>query len=78
MQEIGYAILKAKVGFICFPCKVIAFSGSETQNKLVKEGFNDWKNANNLLQSYEENNSHQQHLIKLLMRKKAVVAWIPS
>ena len=56
----------------------MACSGSESQNKLVEEGFNDWKNANNLLRRHEESNFHQQHLIELLMRKKVVVAWIPS
>ena len=55
----------------CFPCKVMACSGSESQNKLVEEGFNDLKNANNLLRRHEESNSHQQHLIELLMRKKS-------
>ena len=70
MQEIGYAILKAKVDF-CFPCNVMACSGPESQNKLVEEGLNDWKNANNLLRRHEESNSHQQHLIELLMHKKA-------
>ena len=49
----------------------MAHSGSESQNKLVEEGFNDWKNANNLLRRHEESNSHQQHLIELLMRKKS-------
>ena len=46
-------------------------SGSESQNKQVEEGFNDWKNAINLLRRHEESNSHQQHLIELLMRKKS-------
>ena len=32
----------------------MACSGSESQNKLVEEGFNDWKNANNLLQRHEK------------------------
>ena len=49
----------------------MACSGSESKNKLVKEGFNDWKNAKNLLQRHKESNSHQQHLIELLMRKKS-------
>ena len=43
-------------------------SGSESQNKLVEEGFNNRKNANNLLRRDEESNFHQQHLIELLMR----------
>ena len=47
-----------------------ACSASKSQNKLVK-GFNDWKNTNNLLQRHEESNSHQQHLIELLMHKKS-------
>ena len=62
---------ESKGRLFCFPCKVMACSGSESQNKLVKEGFNDWKNANNLLRRHEESNSHQQHLIELLMRKKS-------
>ena len=41
---------------------------------LVEEVFNDFKNANNLLRRHEESNFYQQHLIELLMRKKAVVA----
>ena len=49
----------------------MACSGSESQNKLVEEGFNEGKNASNLLRRHEESNSHQQHLIKLLMRKKS-------
>ena len=49
----------------------MACSGSESQNKLVEEGFNDRKNANNLLRRHEESNSHQQHLMELLMRKKS-------
>ena len=69
---------ESKGRFFCFPCKVMASSGSESQNKLVEEDFNDWKNANNMLRRHEESNSHQQHLIELLMRKKAVVTWIPS
>ena len=41
---------ESKGRLFCFPCKVMACSGFESQNKLVEEGFNDWKNANNLLQ----------------------------
>ena len=47
----------------------MACSRSESQNKLV-EDFNEWKNANPLLRRHEESNSHQQHFIELLMRKK--------
>ena len=49
----------------------MACSGSESQGKLVEEGFNNWKNPNNLLRRHKESNSHQQHLIELLMRKKS-------
>ena len=49
----------------------MACSGQESQNMLVEESFNDWKNANNLLRRHKESNSHQQHLIELLMRKKS-------
>ena len=49
----------------------MACSGSESQNKLVEEGFYDWKNAINVLQRHEESNSDQQHLIELLMLKKS-------
>ena len=69
---------ESKDRLFCFPCKIMAYSGSESLNKLVEEGFNDWKNANNLLRRHEEGTSHQQHLIELLMRKKALVSWIPS
>ena len=68
---------ESKGRLFCFSCKVMACSDSKPQNKLVEEGFNDWKSASNLLRKHEESNSHQQHLIELLMRKKAVVAWIP-
>ena len=47
----------------------MACSASESQNKFFK-GFNDLKNANNLLRRHEESNSHQQHFIELLMSKK--------
>ena len=56
----------------------MACSSLESQNKLVEECFNDWKNANNLLQRHEESNFYQQDLIEILMHKKVVVAWIPS
>ena len=49
----------------------MACSGSKSQNKLVGEGCNDWKNANNLIFRHEESNSHQQHLIELLMRRRS-------
>ena len=49
----------------------MACSGSESQNRLVEEAFNDWKNASNLLRKHKESNSHQQHLIEFLMRKKS-------
>ena len=48
----------------------MACSASESQNKFFK-GFNDLKNANNLLRRHEESNSHQQHFIELLMSKKS-------
>ena len=63
---------EGKGKFFCFPCKVMACLGLESQNKLVGVGFNVWKNANNLIRRYEESNSHQQHLIELLMRKRSV------
>ena len=44
----------------------MACSGSESQNKLVEEGFKDWKNANNLLRRHEESNSHQQRLVQMV------------
>ena len=49
----------------------MAGSGSGSLNKLVGEGFDDWKNANNLIRRHEESNSHQLHLIELLMRKRS-------
>ena len=49
----------------------MACSGSKSQNELVEEDFNDWKNANNLLRRHEESNFDQQHLIEFLMRKKS-------
>ena len=47
----------------------MACLGSKSQNKLVAEGFDDWKNS--LLRRHEEGNSHQQHLIELLMLKNS-------
>ena len=49
---------ESKGRLFCFSCKVMACSGSESQNKLVEEGFDEWKHANNVLRKHEESNSH--------------------
>lgn len=49
----------------CFSCKVM--SGKNGQ--FVNEGFNDWKNAGNLILRHEESSSHRQCLISMLARK---------
>ena len=40
---------ESKSKLFCFPREVMACLGLESQNTLVEEGFNDWKNTINLI-----------------------------
>lgn len=58
---------ETKGQLFCFVCKV---TDSGCSSRFTKEGFDDWKNANNLLKRHEESTSHRQAIISLLVRKK--------
>ncbi|XP_062924647.1 zinc finger MYM-type protein 1-like [Mobula hypostoma] len=57
---------ESKGSLFCFPRKVMT---SGCSSKFSEEGFNDWKNASNLLSRHEESSSHRHTLISLLKRK---------
>lgn len=57
---------EAKGKLFCFVCIV---TDSGCSSRFTKEGFDDWKNANNLLKRHEQSTSHRQAIISLLVRK---------
>lgn len=57
---------ETKGRLFCFACKV---TDSDCSSRFTKEGFDDWKNANNLLKRHEVSTSHRQAIISLLVCK---------
>lgn len=57
---------ETKGQLFCFVCKV---TDAGCTSRFTTEGFDDWKNANNLLKRHEESTAHRQAIISLLVRK---------